>query len=138
MDYFEKLANYLNKANLYTEKMGIKIEELRPGYSRVTNTVEPDETNSINVPHGSVYLSLADHAAGAAYASYGYMAVTTSLSFNYLRSANVGDFLTAEATEVKYGKTLGVYEVEVKNQDGVLIGKGTFTQFRTNTPYPVE
>ena len=48
----------------------------------------------------------------------------------FMRSANIGDTLTAEAHEVKSGKTLCVYDVRVTDQNGVLLGTGTFTFYK--------
>ena len=46
--------------------------------------------------------------------------------------ADIGDLPTAvaEAREIKHGKTVSVYEARVTNQDGILLGTGTFTFFQ--------
>jgi acyl-CoA thioesterase len=73
---------------------------------------------------------MADNACGFAMSTHGFVAVTVNSTFNFMRGAQVGDHLTAEAVEVKGGKTISVYEARVTNQNGDLIASGTFTFFR--------
>ena len=101
---FQKMIQYRNERNLFTKKLGIVLEELGPGYARVTKTVEAEDANPIGVPHGGLYFTMADNACGSAMASHGYAAVTLNASYQFFRSARVGDHLIAEAQEVKYGK----------------------------------
>ena len=124
---YQKMADYRNSHNPYVHRQGIFVEEIGPGFARVTKTVVPEDANPLGVPHGGVYFTMADTACGSAMASHGYKAVTMNASYNFCRSANVGDCLTAEAREVKHGKTVCVFEVRITDQNGVLLGTGTFT-----------
>ena len=124
---YQKMADYRNSHNPYVQRQGVFVEEISPGYARVTKTVVPEDANPLGVPHGGVYFTMADTACGSAMASYGYKAVTMNAGYNFFRSANVGDCLTAEAREVKHGKTVCVFEVHITDQNGALLGTGTFT-----------
>ena len=124
---YQKMADYRNSHNPYVQRQGVFVEEISPGYARVTKTVVPEDANPLGVPHGGVYFTMADTACGSAMASYGYKAVTMNAGYNFFRSANVGDYLTAEAREVKHGKTVCVFEVHITDQNGALLGTGTFT-----------
>ena len=121
------MADCRNSHNPYVQRQGIFVEEIGPGYARVTKTVVPEDANPLGVPHGGVYFTMADTACGSAMASYGYKAVTMNAGYNFFRSANVGDRLTAEAREVKHGQTVCVFEVRITEQSGTLLGTGTFT-----------
>ena len=127
---FQKIIEYRNAHNPAVTRLGIFVQEVGPGYARVTKTVGPEDLNPLNVPHGGIYFSMADTACGSAMASHGHMAVTMNASYNFFRSANLGDTLTAEATEVKTGKTVCVYEARVTDQNGTLLGTGTFTFYQ--------
>lgn len=127
---FQKLADYRNTHNPYAQRLGIYVEEIGPGRARVSKTVTAEDLNPLNTAHGGVYFSMADTACGSAMASHGYLAVTVNASYNYFRSAQVGDKLTAEATEVKTGKTICVYDVRITDQRGTLLGTGSFTFYR--------
>ena len=123
---YQQMADYRNSHNPYVQRQGIFVEEIGPGYARVTKTVVPEDANPLGVPHGGVYFTMADTACGSAMASYGYKAVTMNAGYNFFRSANVGDRLTAEAREVKHGQTVCVFEVRITEQSGTLLGTGTF------------
>ena len=124
---YQQMADYRNSHNPYVQRQGIFVEEIGPGYARVTKTVVPEDANPLGVPHGGVHFTMADTACGSAMASYGYKAVTMNAGYNFFRSANVGDRLTAEAREVKHGQTVCVFEVRITEQSGTLLGTGTFT-----------
>lgn len=135
MDY-EKIRAYRNKCNPYAQSHGIYLEELRPGYAKVVKTVQPEDLNPLNVPHGGVYFAMADNACGSAMAAHGYMAVTVNASYNFFKSAKPGDTLTAEAQEIRHGKTISVFEAHVAGPDGALLGTGTFTFFQLDKKLP--
>ena len=129
MDY-EKLRDTRNSANTFAQRLGIYVEEIGPGYARAVKDITAEDANPVGVAHGGCYFSLADTACGSAMASHGYYAVTISTSYDFLRSGRAGDTLTAVATEVKGGKTICVYDVRITDQDGVLLGTGTFTFYK--------
>lgn len=127
---YDKLMELRNRKNRFTRKLGISLTALSSGYAKVEKTVEEDDLNPLGRPHGGLYFTMADNAAGSAMAARGYMAVTMNASYSFLRSANLGDRLTAEAREIKAGRTVCVYSVEIRNQKDLLLGTGTFTFFQ--------
>lgn len=127
---FQKMVEFRNTHNPYAQRLGVLVEEIGPGYGRAVKTITPEDLNPLNFAHGGVYFSMADTACGSAMASHGHMAVTVNCNYNFMRSAKVGDTLTAEAREIKAGKTLCVYDVRITDQDGTLLGTGTFTFYR--------
>ena len=70
---YQKMADYRNSHNPYVQRQGVFVEEISPGYARVTKTVVPEDANPLGVPHGGVYFTMADTACGSAMASYGYI-----------------------------------------------------------------
>lgn len=134
---FEKIVEYRNKHNRFARKLGIVVESVGPGTARVVKTVQEDDLNPIGWAHGGVYFTMADSAAGSAMVAKGFAAVTLNASYNFFRGAAVGDTLTAEATEVKTGKTICVFDVRVTDQRGTLLGTGTFTFFQTAEPIQI-
>lgn len=124
---YEQLQAFRNENNPFGRRLGIYVEELRPGYARAVKTVAEEDLNPVQVPHGGVYFSLADTACGSAMVAYGTMAVTINCSFSFLKSARVGDTLTAEARELQGGKSVCVLEARVTGGDGELFAVGTFT-----------
>ena len=135
---FEKLRQYRNESNAFARKLGIVVEEIRPGYARSRKVTLADETNPAGTTHGGVCFTMADLTAGAASAAHGCVSATVNADYQYLRACHTGDTLTAEAVEVKSGRTLCVYEVKITDQDGKLVGMGTYTFFIKDKPLPVE
>lgn len=127
---FEKVAAYRNTHNRFARKLGIVVEAVTSGGARVVKTIEEDDLNPLGRAHGGVYFTMADSAAGSAMVAKGYGAVTVNASYNFFRSAQAGDVVTAEAVEVKSGRTVCVYDVRVTDQNGTLLGTGTFTFYR--------
>ena len=113
------------------------MEEIGPGYARAVKDVTPEDSNPVGVAHGGCYFSLADTACGSAMASHGYYAVTVNASYNFLRSAKLGDHLVAEARETKGGRTLCFYHVEIRDQAGTLLGSGDFTFYKLDREIPL-
>jgi len=130
----ERLRDYRNSKNPFCKRLGIYVEELRPGYARVVKTVTEEDLNPVNVPHGGVYFSMADTACGSAVVAHGNVAVTINCSFSFLKSAKPGDVLTAEARELQGGKSICVLEASVTGQEGELFAAGIFTFRRTDRP----
>lgn len=125
----QALMDYFNTHNPFCQRLGIYVEELRPGYARAVKTVTQEDTNPLGVPHGGLYFTLADNACGFAIGTGGSVAVTINSAFNFMKGAKIGDRLTSEAIEVKSGKSILVYEARISNQNGDMIGNGTFTFF---------
>ena len=126
---YQKSKDYRKTHGPYSQRLGIFVEEIGPGYARVTKTIGPEDLNPLGLAHGGVYYSMADTACGSAASSYGFMAVTVNANYNYLRSAKPGDTLIAEGTECKTGKRICVYDVRVTTQAGTHVGTGTFTYY---------
>ena len=131
---FEHIRSYRNSKNAFCIRMGIHVEELRPGYARVVKTLTEEDENPVGLPHGGVYFSMADTACGSAMAGYGVVCVTINSSFHFLKSAKTGERLTAEAREIQSGKSVAVLEARVTGEAGELLAMGTFTFRRINTP----
>lgn len=99
------------------EALGIKVLEAKDGYSKVTMKVEKIHLNALGFTHGGAIFSLADYAFAQACNFGDNVAVAVQVSINFLKPSVEGDILTAEATRVSDGKTMGLYNVTVCNQN---------------------
>ncbi len=131
---FEQLKCYRNESNAFARKLGIEVTEISLGYAKAVKTVLADEVNPAQTTHGGVYFTLADIASGAAASSHGFLSATVSADYHYLRSCHAGDTLLAEAREVKSGRTLCVYDVQITDQHATLVGTGTYTYIILDKP----
>ena len=101
----------------FAEDLGIKVLEAKDGYAKVSMTVEMKHTNALGSTHGGAIFSLADYALAQACNFGDNVAVAVQVSINFLKPSVEGDVLTAEASRVSDGKTMGLYNVTVKNQE---------------------
>ena len=99
-----------------SQKMGMRVVEVRPGYARVEMKVKREMTNGHGTCHGGYVFSLADSAFAFACNSYNFATVAAGCSIDFLIPVHAEDELTAEATEQALSGRSGVYDVSVRNQ----------------------
>ena len=95
----------------------------------MTMTVRADMLNGHAICHGGFVFTLADSAFAFACNSYNLNTVANGCTIEFLAPAHEGDVLTAVAHERSQVGRNGVYDVDVRNQDAVMIahfrGKST-------------
>ncbi|MCZ6893321.1 MAG: hydroxyphenylacetyl-CoA thioesterase PaaI [Gammaproteobacteria bacterium] len=101
-----------------SRELGITLDEIRPGYARMSMTVEAWMIQGHTMCHGGLLFALADTAMAFASNSHNQQHLALHANIDYLRPAKVGDTLTAEATEGNRTKRMGVYNVSIVNGDG--------------------
>ena len=103
----------MKNTDLFRKILGIKVLEVKEGYSKLSLKITKDHTNSLGAAHGGAIFALA-HCDFAEAANYGdNVGIAIQVSINYLRPASEGDVLVAEAVCVSDGKTLGSYHINV-------------------------
>jgi acyl-CoA thioesterase len=101
--------------------LGIVLDEMGPGRSRLSMTVRDDMANSVGTCHGGIIFSLADCAFAYSCNSRNRKTVAAGASIDFVSAARLGDRLTAVAEErVLVGRT-GIYDVRVVDQNEELI-----------------
>ncbi len=101
----------------FAEALGVQVLETKDGYAKVSMKVEKKHTNALGFTHGGAIFSLADYAFALACNFGDNVAVAVQVSINFLKPSVEGDTLTAEAVRVSDGKTMGLYNVTVCNQN---------------------
>ena len=104
-----------------TQGLGIRITAMGPGQATLEMVVRADMLNGFDICHGGFITTLADSAFAFACNSRNDMTVASGLSIDFLAPAREGDHLTAEASEVSLAGRTGVYDVNVRNQQGQAI-----------------
>lgn len=122
---FKKMIEYRNSLGGFTKDMGIKILSISKGYAKASIEVNENHLNPGNSVHGGCIFTLADTVGGVAAWSRGNYVVTTSSNITYLNPALESKKLTAIAKEIKFGKTILVYDVEIWDDKERLIAKAT-------------
>jgi acyl-CoA thioesterase len=101
--------------------LGMRLDEIRPGFARMSMSVRPDMLNGHATCHGGFIFALADSAFAFACNSHNHVTVGAGCTIDYLAPGRQGDLLTATATERALAGKTGIYDVDVVNQDGRLI-----------------
>ncbi|HEX5458579.1 MAG TPA: hydroxyphenylacetyl-CoA thioesterase PaaI [Steroidobacteraceae bacterium] len=104
-----------------SKSLGIRIEEVRPGFARLRMTVRADMLNGHGMCHGGLIFALADSAFAVACNTHNAITVAAAAAIDFLTPAHVHDELTAQASELWRSKRSGIYEISVSNQRGEII-----------------
>lgn len=100
--------------------LGIELVDLGVGSATVTMAVRPDMVNGHAIGHGGFVFLVADTAFACACNSYGPVTVAADADITFVKPVRAGDVLTASAVEqARFGRS-GVYDVTVRNADGVV------------------
>ena len=117
-----ELAARVAKAMLEAEgtgpAWGIRIEEARDGYARVSMRLRPDMLNGHGIAHGGMIFALADTAFAYVCNGANHASVAAQASIVFLGKAEEGELLIAEAQEAAREGRAGVTRVSVKTDDG--------------------
>lgn len=109
--------------------IGMTLTEIEPGRARMEITVDERYANPMGTLHGGVPCTLADSAMGLAYAATldeGESFTTLDLKINFLRPFWSGR-LIADGTVVQRGRTIGLAECSITDDQGRLIARAMST-----------
>ena len=101
--------------------LGIALDEVRAGYARMHMRVRDEMANGHGICHGGMIFTLADTAFAYACNSRNQVTVASACAIDFLSPGQIGDVLSAEATEQHLRGRTGVYDIRVSNQKGELI-----------------
>jgi acyl-CoA thioesterase len=116
-DVARRAAEVMYANDVAAQRLGIVLEEIRPGYARMRMTVREDMVNGHNICHGGFVFALADTAFAYACNSYNRTTVAASAGIEFLVPSRLTDVLTAVAEEQVLGSKLGIYDAVITNQD---------------------
>lgn len=124
-----ELANRIAHAMLAAEgtgpAWGIRIEEAREDYARISMVIRADMLNSHGIAHGGMIFALADTAFAYVCNGANHATVAAQASIVFLDKVREGETLIAEATEVAREGRAGVTRVAVRTGDGRAIAEFT-------------
>jgi acyl-CoA thioesterase len=112
--------------------LGIRLEQVRPGYARASMTVGPQLLNTVGTAHGGATMALLDVVHAAVSNSHGTVAVAQDVHTEFLSPGAEGDVLVAEGVEVHRSSRTAVYRIDARAQDGRLVATALARVFRTD------
>lgn len=123
----EEILDLMLSNDNFSQWMGISSIHIGLGHCTLQATITAEMLNGFQIAHGGISYSLADSALAFASNSYGVKCVSIETSISHTKPSQEGDTLTAIAKELHRGRTIGIYEVLVHNQNNKTIAlfKGT-------------
>src|SRR5690242_3076360 len=97
---------------------GLKIEEVREDYARVSMVVRADMLNGHGLAHGAMIFGLADSAFAYFCNGANHASVAAQASIVFLDKVEEGETLVAEAQQVAREGRAGVTRVAVRTRAG--------------------
>lgn len=127
----ERSAATMWAGDAASQALGMVLDEVRPGYARMSMRVRADMVNGHSICHGGLVFALADSAFAFACNSYNRVAVAQACDIVFVAPARLGEVLVAEAVErSRFGRN-GIYDVTVTaGADGASGGGGLVAEFR--------
>lgn len=130
MHRVKKIQDYIRR-DPFALRLGVTVEIIRPGHSRVTLTVTDDMVNFHGMTHGGVIFALGDIAFAAASNSHGQTAVALNVAINFLKASMSGDRLVAEAREQHTSGPTALYDITIRDErTGELVAKSQDLVYR--------
>jgi acyl-CoA thioesterase len=117
----DMIVAQMMKDDLFSQWLGIELIEVKEGYSKIKMTVRKEMVNGLAVVHGGIAFSLADTSFAFACNNRNNLSLALDTSINFLKPIYPGDILVAEAKELHNGRSTGLYQVTVTNQDAHLV-----------------
>lgn len=123
----QDIVQLMMEKDAFSQWLGIEILEIGLGCCSLKAVVTEEMTNGHQTLHGGITYSISDSALAFSSNSRGFRAVSIETSISHIKKCFPGDELTAYAKEISRGKTIGIYEVEIFNQNQVKVShfKGT-------------
>ena len=125
----DELASCVANAMLAAEgtgpAWGLKIEEARADYVRISMKIRADMLNSHGIAHGGMIFALADTAFAYVCNGANHATVAAQASIVFLDKVREGETLIAEAAEVAHEGRAGVTRVAVRAGDGRAVAEFT-------------
>lgn len=132
------LLERLNTSDRFACGIGAQLVEVREGYARAEITVEERHLNGAGVCQGGVMYTLADLAFAGVCNSHGVLTLGVNTSISFMKSAQLGEKLIAEATEVLDHHKLPYCDIKVRNAQGDILAVMSGLGYRTRKDYEFE
>ena len=132
-----KVVDKMYNNDPFSKWLGIERIKDGPGESVLRMTVRKEMLNGFNIAHGGITYSLADSALAFASNGHGRMSVSVETSISHTESLKEGDIITATAKEMSLSNKIGIYHIEITNQDSKMVALFKGTVYRISKSWSV-
>jgi acyl-CoA thioesterase len=126
-----KVVDQMYNNDPFSQWLGIERVKDGAGDSVLRMTVRKEMLNGFAIAYGGITYSLADSALAFASNGYGQMAVSVETSISHTAQVKEGDVLTTSVREVSLTRKIGVYYIDIHNQNEELVATFKGTVYRT-------
>lgn len=130
--FANKVVAQMMEQDRFSQWLGIEVLEIKEGYSKIKMTIREEMVNGFGIIHGGIAFSLADSAFAFACNNRNILSVALDTSINFIKPIHIGDVITAEAKELHNGKSTGLYQIEIHNQNQHLVAQFKGLCYRTD------
>lgn len=122
-----EIVGLMLENDAFSKWMNLEVTELGQGFCNLKCTVRAEMLNGHKIAHGGISYSLSDSALAFAANSHGNKCVSIETSISHLSPVFEGDKLFVKCEEKHRGRTYGIYQVDIFNQENKQIStfKGT-------------
>ena len=121
----------------FSKWLGIERMEESPGYCVLQMTVMQEMLNGFSVAHGGITYSLADSALAFATNAHGIQSMSIETSISHTKQVLEADILTAKTKEISLTKRVGIYQIDITNQNNEIVALFKGTVYRTGKEWEV-
>lgn len=132
-----KIVDAMYNNDAFSQWLGIERVEEKEGACILRMTIREEMTNGFKIAHGGVIFSFADSALAFACNSLGRHAVSIETSISNMVSVQIGDVLTAKARQLSVSHKVGVYQVDIFNQEDKMVASFKGTVYRSSKEWNV-
>ena len=138
MSLAKKVVDKMYDNDAFSQWLGIEILEISEGFCKLKMTIRKEMLNGFQIAHGGIAYSLADSALAFASNSHGRKSLSVETSISHTISVNEGDILMAETNEVSLSQKIGIYLINIKNQNEQEVALFKGTVYRTSKEWFLE
>jgi|SRR6185437_3923811 len=128
----KKVVDTMYNSDWFSQWLGIERVKVEPGHCILRMKIRKEMLNGFAIAHGGITYSLADSALAFASNSHGRKSVSVETSISHIVSLKEGDIITAEAEEINVSNKIGIYHINITNQDGQKVALFKGTVYRTS------
>jgi acyl-CoA thioesterase len=132
MNQSEKIVDTMYQNDAFSQWLGIEVVEVKDGYCKLNMTVRKEMLNGFQIAHGGIAYSLADSALAFASNSHGRKSLSVETSISHTVSVKEGDSLIAVSNEISLSIKIGIYLINIKNQNEQEVALFKGTVYRTS------
>ncbi|MGB1103093.1 MAG: hotdog fold thioesterase [Crocinitomicaceae bacterium] len=118
--------------------LGIDVKDIKPGAVKCEMKVRSEMVNGFQIAHGGITYSLGDSALAFSVNSHGIHAVSVETSISHLKPVRISDVLSTRTTEISLSRKIGVYQVDIYNQEEVMVATFKGTVYRTGKTWELS